>query len=881
MFRRAGYGCTPPGGFLTNMASKSLGILERAHQERSRGEYDKALKRLRDGISKHPGELPLYREAVELCLEAGESMEAIQYFKRARRQFPDHYDELWRHAVDKVNGFNDAIFGKFLIDTAVKKRELQEAADVLDNLKDHTASELLKRTRTKKQTLSSAMGGGLTLKGELVMNAIAEALICLRVRKYQDAVKVFLQVLAEKPNESESIEPFFVVLDKEHRDKPGITYALGRCLLLSGKYGKAVAKIVKGVVTAPSFVPDAIAALEAVAASEDVPGDDIQLALARLDIMAGNEHRAAERIHAVLDGNSSRAPLVVDLLKPDIEHVSDNLLLHYLFIESALLANRNEIALTHVKKLYRVPRHRSDLVEWLDTKSQDRFMPANLLMYFGEISLEQKMFEKAEEIFREVLSMSANDAPMIASILEKYRGEPSIKRLHNTLVDKDAGAPGGDDGDIHHFDNKEFSLNLSDDAPAQPPRAPARPKPQPAQERPERKRPQPVAAEPDRGVHDGFDNREFSLGGSGEAKSPAPKEKPAWLAQSGFDNREFSLNMFKHDETAVEEPPSRPVSGDTSEEERPTESREHAAAETIEPRDADLDVSGRDAAGSQPETVEAPEDDDGARPVEDPVEPRDTTPEYDMSDVHPTVQAQPPATGAAPEDDGPAEETQEDGTENARSGVILLGAEDDGEVETPTDIDEVAVVPEELEPKHVIVGEEPAPAADAEPRSTPVEEPATREDPDSFETLLASFERGELERERIFDLIDSAFTAGEMPTVKRLLNFRPENMGEEIKRKFYLAEYYESSNQPLNALLILKTMSLKGLGKDERKVLLLKIAHCYEALGVYEAANGAYLRIISENPDSDAVENAARKNYERYLRLVSGGAPALEKVTSI
>ena len=135
------------------MGSKSLAILEKVHQERSRGDYDKALKRLSDGIARHPHDLQLYREAIDISLEAGESLEAIQYFKRTQHLFPDHYDDLWTHGVDKVRAFNDAIFGKFLLDVAIKKRELQSAADVLVQLKDHTANELLKRTRKVNSTI--------------------------------------------------------------------------------------------------------------------------------------------------------------------------------------------------------------------------------------------------------------------------------------------------------------------------------------------------------------------------------------------------------------------------------------------------------------------------------------------------------------------------------------------------------------------------------------------------------------------------------------------------------------------------------------------------------------------------------------------------------
>ena len=118
------------------MSTKAPSILQKVQHDRGRGNYDKALKRLTDGIRKYPGEVELFKEAVEVGLEAGESFEAVQFFRRAYVKFPAKAFELWQHAQDNVEKFNDPVLAKFMIEHAIKKRELQQAYEVAAKLKD-------------------------------------------------------------------------------------------------------------------------------------------------------------------------------------------------------------------------------------------------------------------------------------------------------------------------------------------------------------------------------------------------------------------------------------------------------------------------------------------------------------------------------------------------------------------------------------------------------------------------------------------------------------------------------------------------------------------------------------------------------------------------
>jgi len=150
-----------------------------------------------------------------------------------------------------------------------------------------------------------------------------------------------------------------------------------------------------------------------------------------------------------------------------------------------------------------------------------------------------------------------------------------------------------------------------------------------------------------------------------------------------------------------------------------------------------------------------------------------------------------------------------------------------------------------------------------------------------YRARYQSFKNGDLNNNEIIELIEEAARLGHMRQMKNLLTFIPENVAQETRRKYYLAEYYLHTDQPVAALVILRTVNINGLGKEERKAFLLKNAFCYQQLSRFEAAQSVYLRMASEFPDFEAAEHMAKLNYERHLETSASGALALEKISSL
>ncbi|MDH3216631.1 MAG: hypothetical protein OEN01_10100 [Candidatus Krumholzibacteria bacterium] len=769
------------------MTSKSSAILGKVLQDRRRRDYDKALKRLSEGIDKVPADVLLYKEAIDIGLEAGESLQAVKFFKTAQRRIPSQSEELWSFSKEKVRSFNDPIFCKFLLDLAIKRRDFAVAEEILDGLNDHTAAELLKRIRTKKQTLTTASGGNQIFKGELIVSALAEGMLCLRSRRYQEAAKTFLRVLDDKPVEHEGLTPYLAVTERNHPREGGIKYVLGCGRLLGEEYTKGVSKLIQGVSLSPTYADDAVARLEALADNPDAPTDHIAYATAKILIIKGDIHEAADRLQILLGKDSDKAAAILELLEPHIEEVGDNLILDYVYIKAALIAKSEARAMGQLRKIYKDRRHRSSLLEWLDTNSQEQSMPTEILAYYGEVLLDEHMFVKAIEIFRELLSRAPQEVHYVKDLVAPHFNDPKIRQFDDEI--SEGRTERAEDGlGIEHYASRDIDLDtpssdatIAGDIPAVTSSV--------------------SPATDDEGTGAGFEKEKvFDLTGSRTSQNSDDPSPPF----SAAANKRFA-----------EAPPG-----------------EVPAFESLPDLKRD-EKTVPEAVPSASQDATQPDDDSAHQESE-------------------------PQPGQASETlhlrNSPPNDQDDEGT--GAPAVILLGT---------SDIDvEADYSPELGQPANGV--------------ETSNDDRTATED---FETRYKKFEHGDLDNHAIIDLIEEAMKLEKTGEMKTLLTFKPQNIAQEIKRKYYLAEYYLSLDQALSALVILKTVPLNALSKEERRDFLLRIAYSYRQLHRFDAAHSVYLRIMSEDPDSAEVERLARANYHRYLRSSTADNPVLEKVSTL
>ncbi|MBP2680143.1 MAG: hypothetical protein H6Q78_6 [Candidatus Krumholzibacteriota bacterium] len=860
------------------MNPKASAILEKAHEERRRSNFKKAIDRLEEGVEKFPREFDLYTEAIDVGMEAGESLRAIQIYKKAQHKFPEQTFEVWTFAAEKVGVYNDSIMGRFLVEQAVKAGDLAAAASILQNLKDHAVSDLLERIRIKKQTMTVASSAGSSGRGEIASFTLTEALLSLRLGRMQAAMDTFVAAIAEDNGTAQRIEPFLAELENRGEGKGETAFALGCCHLSREDFGEGIAKLAHAARSAPALAPRVAEKIESLGDGPGVPLDLRDLTLAQLYLVQGEKTRAAQILKGTIERTPGRAADAVDLLRSAAEIVDDDLETQFVFVEAALTAGRRETALGQLRKIHKDKRHSARLVEWLESRSQSQSGSAQVQLFFAETALNEGLFGKAIEIFKEILSRGPQDEAIIRELLSRHQSVAVVRTFYNQKFSasrgkakKKAGAFELERNERQGFQTPETELATETDA------------------APEKSDDIPIAAGSDSfGPADAL----FRPAAAGQrARGDAPA--------SDFDNHEFSLSMHDPADDALPAeqsapaaramdapPPTAPAApvapapearplpekepfaaaesagGDTDNSDFFEYLKRHSTTDEAAPAVTSPPVNTPSRAVTPP-PIDTPPRTVAPRPADAPID--EGTPEEPFQEERALFAETGPAHDREPATDTkPPARTETFAETGSSTGT---GPEGDNDLSAATE-------PEtDIEPEADTETEE----NDAIEGDTVAEEEEYRD----FDSLYRAALDGRLDHARMLDAAGRALEEGRMEEMKRLLSFDPANLGEDIARKYQLARYYLEKDQPLPALVALKTVLLNSLGREERREFMLRIAECYRGLHNFDAAHGVYLRIMTENPGLPEAEALARANYARYVESETGSAAALEKTTTL
>jgi hypothetical protein len=472
------------------MDNRLSSVLEKILILKHKGSLSKALDKLGDVIKKNPHEIKPYIEAIDISLEAGESLQAWQYFKEASSNCRDHRDQIWAFAKEKIKSYDDPVLAKMLMEHAIRDRDLESGRQITLNLQPHTATELLQRTLVKKKTLISNSGDESLLQRDLLINLFSEALLCLRIGKPKEAIKIFIHILDNKPVENQVLKPFLLQLQESMPDNSSIHYASGCSYLTSKKYREAISAFIKSVRINQAFADDIIDRMEKMRKTNGPMPEDLEMVLSEIYLIKGKPEKAVVLINYILKRHREKAPAIFDLISRFQNDAEESRILQYALIESAILAKLDNQAIDKIKQIYQDTDQRDALLAWLDKKYTDHLLPADMLLTYAEIALDERMTERAVPICRDLSEMSPIDIPSILRLLEKHTDlDPDIGALHRELVGRSKRADDASDFEleksddfavdscedlcIEQFENNDFSLSSQDvpshDHPAESP----------------------------------------------------------------------------------------------------------------------------------------------------------------------------------------------------------------------------------------------------------------------------------------------------------------------------------------------------------------------------------------------------------------------------
>jgi len=443
------------------MNEKAASALQKAQQERKRGQFPKAIKRLEQAVEMFPDELDLYVEAIEVCIDGGELLQATNLLKTAQEKFTKERDRISAFVRDKLQTVHDPSLARCVVEHAVKRRDLEAAFGHLADVPDHVVRELLNRSRTKKQSLKAASHGGYTLRGEQLTNELTSALLAARLGQMKEAMETFVQVLEKKPVEHKMIDPFLAALEINHPKSGRVRFARGCSLRANALEGDAIARFIEATRLDPTCASVCAAQLKSLRENAKQPAK-VERGLAEVLLIKNDLEDAAAVLRAYLVANPDNGREIIMLMRPYIDPAGGINPCTWLAIETALKIEQSNVALDILRPLHQRGGHTLELFEWLETRSKDGFLPTDVMLFHGSLALEQKQFERAGEILGAVCATSSQSSHAVLSMIDRHRGaHPSLEALFVKYAEPEAEATesaGADTGDFQMFENKEFHL---------------------------------------------------------------------------------------------------------------------------------------------------------------------------------------------------------------------------------------------------------------------------------------------------------------------------------------------------------------------------------------------------------------------------------------
>lgn len=211
-------------------------VLKKVEQDRSKGNDEKALQRLKEALAREPRQYPLAREAADICFQTGRSIEGVSILRTAMKRCPSDRADALALAREEFQRGRQLEIGELLYDACLAKPDFAEARDVVEYLAEPDRENLLHKLQSKLKALrEDAPEERRRLAGLFMAQGVALS----AMQRSVDAAACFDRVLDADPNATETIGR----LSKEELQRNGrcapVSTVLGRCYLGIGEYERA------------------------------------------------------------------------------------------------------------------------------------------------------------------------------------------------------------------------------------------------------------------------------------------------------------------------------------------------------------------------------------------------------------------------------------------------------------------------------------------------------------------------------------------------------------------------------------------------------------------------------------------------------------------
>lgn len=283
--------------------------LKKIDQERSKGNFERALERLKGAMSEHPGELLLVRDAVTLAFDLDRARDALVILRQAmKRCRPEDRGDLLAFAKSEFDRERRLELGEFLFESAMAESDFEGARNAAAQLSDADRGRLLTKLSGKVDAARDTLPDE---KQMLVGFLLAKAIACSGAGRSDDTMVALDRVLTLDPELHSTVHQL-AKHELSRSSRCALAHLLiARCELATSAYEKA-AEHVTVVAEFPEIRKRTLELLR------DVPADPHLLACVAL--LQLHERQPTEA-HATLQQLLKIAPTAMTLVRLTLERV--------------------------------------------------------------------------------------------------------------------------------------------------------------------------------------------------------------------------------------------------------------------------------------------------------------------------------------------------------------------------------------------------------------------------------------------------------------------------------------------------------------------------------------------------------------------------------
>jgi tetratricopeptide (TPR) repeat protein len=405
------------------MDSKLRTSITKIQQDQARGKLERALKRVDDAVKQFPDCVDLYRAGIEIGLDAGETTSAIRYLKAAFQRFPEERADLALLVRKRESSAGEGPARKFLLEHAVRARDLAEARAHVEDLPPRVLRDLLQRTRMKRSSLTAAARGGYAVNEETMTNTLSDLILSTVLGNVDEVAVVAGRVLDARRDEAAALEPLLRELADKHDGSAQIQLVCGRCFALLSMPGEASARLLSAVRHDAELAKPALELLRDLTDGDEETPDSIERALLELTLIAGHRDRAAEIIHDRLEDSPDSAEDLVDLIVPHLPDGGPVTRLHLALLDAAAGCDRTGRVVSTIKRLGELDENRPQLLEWLGRRQESSQLSSEAMYVHAQMLLADGNHREAVRVARALCVASHGDIPRVQRLLEAHRAE--------------------------------------------------------------------------------------------------------------------------------------------------------------------------------------------------------------------------------------------------------------------------------------------------------------------------------------------------------------------------------------------------------------------------------------------------------------------------